>query len=76
MNDPTASGGSCVRLPKKGGNIAWEVEVSEAGRYDLKEESVSFQRRSRLGIRMTNGVPLVCPALWKPSIVSAQLTPL
>ena len=35
VNDPTASGGSCVRLPKKGGNIAWEVEVSEAGRYDL-----------------------------------------
>lgn len=33
--DSKASGGSYVRLPEKGGSIAWEVVVSEAGRYGL-----------------------------------------
>jgi competence protein ComEC len=35
VDDPTASGGRCVRLPAKSGSIAWEVEVPDAGRYTL-----------------------------------------
>jgi hypothetical protein len=35
LNDPTASDGRCVRLPKGGGSIAWEVVVPDSGRYAL-----------------------------------------
>jgi hypothetical protein len=35
VDDLTASGGRCVRLPAKSGSIAWEVEVPDAGRYTL-----------------------------------------
>jgi hypothetical protein len=31
LNDPAASGGSCVRLPKKGGSIAMEIRRRERG---------------------------------------------
>lgn len=35
VNDPKASGGSCVRLPKEGGSIVWDVAVPDTGRYGV-----------------------------------------
>jgi beta-lactamase superfamily II metal-dependent hydrolase len=55
LNDPTASGGSCVRLPTKGGSIAWEVEVPDAGRYALTLR-YRAQTRDRAQIVRINGL--------------------